>query len=119
MNKKTKILHYCLMTSDLECKIKGHPQEVMEKLGITYQHATPQSLGDCWWFWNCENIPEKLPQFITEREIDPMECIGYGLSREIAEKIRDYKKKDDITICIPRKHGLSACRKQLKKNKDL
>jgi len=68
-----------------------HPQAEMKKLGISYQHATPQSMGDQWWFWNCENVPDKLPTHITELDTDPMECIGWGLSQDDAEKIRDYK----------------------------
>lgn len=68
-----------------------HPQDVMKQLGITYQHATPQSLGEQWWFWNCENIPDVLPSYIEPLKLDPMDCIGYGLSQEMAEKIRDYK----------------------------
>jgi hypothetical protein len=69
---------------------KKHAQKIMKDLGITYQYATPQSMGDQWWFWNCENIPKQLPPEITELKLDPMECIGHGLSREDAEKIRDY-----------------------------
>ena len=70
----------------------AHAQVQMKELGITYQYSTPQSIGDQWWFWNCENIPKKLPDHITEADLDPMECIGYGLSLEDAEKIRDYNK---------------------------
>jgi len=68
----------------------GHPQHVMKELGITYQHATPQSICDQWWFWNCENIPESLPLFLKVADWNPMEMIGWGLSKELAEKIRDY-----------------------------
>jgi len=71
----------------------GHPQNVMKRLCITYQHATPQTMGDQWWFWNCENLPDVLPDHITELALDPMECIGHGLSKEEAEKIRDYQTK--------------------------
>lgn len=74
---------------------KRHAQETMRALGITYQHSTPQSMGDCWQFWNCENVPASLPSFIEEIKIDPMEMLGYGLSRENAEKIRDYRKPVD------------------------
>lgn len=42
-----------------------HPQAVMKSLGITYAHAVPQSLGDQWWFLDCENIPAALPPHIT------------------------------------------------------
>ena len=68
------------------------PQVVMKQLGITYQHATPQSIGDQWWFWNCENTPDPLPPYLEVADWNPMECIGWGLSKEDAEKIRDYKK---------------------------
>lgn len=68
-----------------------HPQAAMKELGITYQHATPQSMGDQWWFWNCENLPDIVPPFLEPLNLDPMECIGRGLSKESAEAIRDYK----------------------------
>jgi hypothetical protein len=42
-----------------------HAQVVMEELGITYKFAFPQSLGDQWWFCDCENIPDKLPTYLT------------------------------------------------------
>lgn len=73
-----------------------HPQRVMQELGITYQHATPQSIADQWWFWNCENIPEPLPPYLSVIEnLNPMEMIGFGLSQEQAESIRDYKIGDE------------------------
>lgn len=83
---------YDIYCAHLKHKETRHAQAVMKELGITYQHATPQSMGDQWWFWNCENVPDDIPGFLTELELDPMECIGYGLSKEIAEKIRDYNK---------------------------
>jgi hypothetical protein len=63
----------------------------MKQLGITYQHATPQSIGDQWWFWNCENIPATLPGYLEEADWDPHEMIGWGLSQEDADKITAYK----------------------------
>ena len=74
---------------------QDHPQKVMKELGITYQHATPQSIADQWWFWNCENVPEQLPPYLKVMDLNPMEQIGWGLSKEDAEKIRDYKPIDD------------------------
>ena len=67
-----------------------HPQKSMRELGITYQHATPQSLGSQWWFWNCENIPSALPLFLTEMTLDPMKMIGRGLNEDLAISIRDH-----------------------------
>lgn len=70
-----------------------HPQTKMKELGISYQHSTPQSMGDQWWFWNCENVPDPLPEFLSVADLKPMECIGYGLSQADAEAIRNYKGK--------------------------
>lgn len=64
-----------------------HPQVVMKQLGITYQHATPQSIADQWWFWNCENIPDPLPVYITILDVNPFDAIGHGLSVEDALRI--------------------------------
>ena len=69
-----------------------HPLDIIKSLGITYQHKTPQSMGDCWWFWNCENIPDVLPSYIKELEIDdPLKYVGWGLSEEDALKIKNYE----------------------------
>ncbi len=68
-----------------------HPETTMKELGITYQRAVPQSLFDCWIFWNCRDIPEKLPKFLSEFKADPMLHIGHGLSKEMAEAIRDWE----------------------------
>ena len=87
---KIKHLRYDLMEAGLGCDENRHPQIVIKELGITYQHATPQSIGDQWWFWNCQSIPDKLPGYLTNLDINPMECIGYGLNQENAERIRDY-----------------------------
>lgn len=85
-----KHLRYnCLGTPEHTHK---HPMDEMEELGITYQHATPQSISDQWWFWNCENIPNELPKYITELEINPMDQIGYGLSEAKAKEIINYKR---------------------------
>ena len=56
-----------------------HAQEIMKELRITYQHATPQSMGDQWWFWNCENVPDELPEYLSELELNPMEVTALAL----------------------------------------
>lgn len=70
--------------------ITDHPQKVMKKNGINYQHATPQSLGDQWWFWNCKNLPNSLPEYLKIIDLDPFEMVGFGLSEAEAQKINDY-----------------------------
>lgn len=71
-----------------------HPQQVLKDLGIDYQVATPQSIGDCWWFWNC-CIPEgaALPDWITEFKANPMDYIGFGLSQDEAKAIEKLSKE--------------------------
>jgi hypothetical protein len=82
-------LRYDLMTAGMDCGEARHAQTVMKELGITYQHATPQSIADQWWFWNCDNIPKNLPKYLTELNLNPMDCIGNGLSEEEAEQIKE------------------------------
>lgn len=85
-----KHLRFDYMEAAMRCNETRHAQIVMKELGITYQHSTPQSMGDQFWFWNCENVPENLPKYITVADWNPMEMIGWGLSKDDAEKIRDY-----------------------------
>lgn len=72
-----------------------HPLGTMAELGITYQHATPQSIADQWWFWCCENVPDELPKYLTVLDIDPMDCIGFGLSFQEAMKIKNYMEQNE------------------------
>lgn len=68
--------------------VEGHPQKVMRDLGITYIHATPHSIADQWWFWGCsveENTP--LPEHLSHLDINPEDCVGFGLSPEDVKKI--------------------------------
>lgn len=63
------------------CDEIKHPQKVMEDLGITYKDATPQSIADQWWFWDCENVPAELPKYLTPLELDPkIQAIYYNPS---------------------------------------
>jgi len=65
-----------------------HAQAVMKDLGITYQKSVPQSLFDSWWFFNCENVPDDFPDWITELKAELDACIGHGLTAEDVEDIR-------------------------------
>lgn len=85
-------LRYSYMEAH-DCKEDRHAQEVMRELGIIYQYAVPQSLGDQWHFWNCKNAPSPLPAFLTEIGVDPHEMIGYGLSKEMADSIVAAREK--------------------------
>lgn len=81
-------LRYDIWHASMTCGMHKHPVEVMRELDITYQRATPQSIAEQWWFWNCEGVPEPLPAFLTPLELDPSEAIGYGLNKDDAEAIK-------------------------------
>lgn len=67
-----------------------HPQTVMNELGITYRYAIPQSIADQWWFFNCKNVPDPLPEHFSLIESDPLQLVGHGLSKEDAEDIKNH-----------------------------
>ena len=70
-----------------------HAQICMRELGITYQLAVPQSLGDCWWFFNCENVPEELPEWATVRDFGDLNTlVGFGLSQANADALLEARK---------------------------
>ena len=73
--------------------VQEHPQKVLKSLGIEYTHSTPQSVGDQWWFWNCQVSMSTLPEYITELDVDPLECVGFGLSEERALDISTQYEK--------------------------
>ncbi len=79
-----KHLRYCMYMAPMD----KHPQTVMRELGIKYQHSTPQSMADQWWFWNCEvPAPVVLPGFLSELKIKPHDAIGNGLNKAMADRI--------------------------------
>jgi hypothetical protein len=87
----SKLLCYNAHVASYECTT-GSIVDQMQSLGITWQHVTPQPMADSVWFWNCRNVPEDLPKYITHTKLDPMKCIGWGLSEEDAKKIEDYNE---------------------------
>lgn len=72
---------------DLSTLPPEHPVTIMARLGITYTHATPQSIFNEWWFWNCEKLPDTLPGYLLPLNIDPLQYVGYGLSEKEAQEI--------------------------------
>ncbi len=75
-----------LMGMNLSGELR-HAQIVMDELRIHYEHATPQSICDQWWFWNCTNVPEHMPSYLSELKMAPHESIGNGLSKEDADRL--------------------------------
>lgn len=75
------------LSLDLNSTTK-HPQQLMCDIGINYKLAVPQSMGDCWWFFGCENVPDALPVWLSVRDFgDLNELVGWGLSQEDADML--------------------------------
>jgi len=85
-------LRYCFYSAD-DCNEKRHPQKVMESLGITYKGMTPQTIGDQLWYWGCENVPEELPEYLSDLHVDPLDWIGCGVSQDLAGQVIKEKSK--------------------------
>lgn len=88
-------LVYSSIAALIEDNETRHPQVVMRELEISYQFSVPRPVLDLWEFWNCSNIPKSLPSYIESKPADPMKRIGYGLSQEMAESIRDHQFPKD------------------------
>ena len=76
-----KILFYDLRTSS-EMGILRHPYADMEKLGISYKIAEPQTISDGWLFFGVTNLPNPLPPYLTLTDESPEKYIGWGLSED-------------------------------------
>jgi hypothetical protein len=62
-----------------------HPIKQMRILGIKYDFCVPKSVGDCFWFFDCTNVPSKLPDYLRVMKNPIDEFIGHGLDEiEIA-----------------------------------
>ncbi len=87
----------------LEAGIKESAPEFILNFGIQYQKSVPQTMADCWEFWNCSGITENLPSFVMVYETrDPYGSIGYGLSQQDADDIhaQQLKEKSDAGVSI-------------------
>lgn len=45
-----------------------HPQKAMKHLGITYRDCDCSSMAECWWFYDCQNVPEVLPKWLSRTD---------------------------------------------------
>ncbi len=85
-NMKYTHLKYDMIGAHLS-GVSGHPQKVLKDLGIEYEKAVPQSMGDCWQLFNASNLPQELPSFLKVFDVEPIDYIGWGLSEEEARKL--------------------------------
>lgn len=88
---KVKRMRYCCMGASMSGENR-HAQTVMKDLGISYQHATPQSMADQWWFWCPESLSDDLPSFLSVDEVDPMASVGRGLNEQTAKMLTDHER---------------------------
>jgi hypothetical protein len=61
--------------------------QIVRDLGLTYSLWVPQTLYDQIWLFNCDNLPDPFPPFISEITESPRSLIGYGLSAQDAEDV--------------------------------
>jgi len=52
------------INSQAEEGVHGHACAIISNLGIKYQHAIPQSMGDQWWFIDCEVVGDLAEETI-------------------------------------------------------
>ena len=64
-----KNYRYCIITADLDCGVRDHPQKVMRESGYTVIKAEPCSIADCWWF-RVDHEIENPPPFLTKMSDD-------------------------------------------------
>ena len=60
-------LKYCYLTAYHHGE-ERHAQEVMHHLGIEWTTSEPQTLFDSWIFYNCTNVPDVLPPYLSKTE---------------------------------------------------
>lgn len=82
---------------------RGAVDDELRDLGITWQYAMPyradSALPHSIVLWDCDNIPEDLPSYITyANELIPMDCIGCGLTVQMAEEINNHASKKNYFI---------------------
>lgn len=83
------------------CDVEEHAQKFMQRLGVKYGLAVPQSIADCWQFYMCEYDQETMPEFVSVRnDIDPISRIGYGLSPENAADITKWMEENGFPIPV-------------------
>ena len=58
-----------------------HAQTAMKDLGITYAAAHPFPIADCWRFFDCQNVPDVLPKWLTRCGLPDYLADAYGLER--------------------------------------
>ena len=94
-------------------EITFNPNEVLLKLGVTWQHQICSSLALVTYYFNCENVPEVLPEGFTEVTTPLEDFIGYGLSKKDIKKIKNYVSPPEI---IAKQTGIfttTSCQKCL------
>lgn len=64
-----------------------HAEEVMKDLGIHYEYSRGSAALNGWIFWNCENVPDELPNWLKVRDGTTMDDVGHWLTKELAAEL--------------------------------
>lgn len=78
-----RFLRYDLIGADLYGHVCMHPQKDLERLGIDYIKAIPESIGDCWMILT--TYQGELPDYIDDMEIEPGNEYWYDFGFSIKE----------------------------------
>jgi len=86
-------LSFCYRTA-YEAGYPQHARNVMHDLGIKFGRSIPQSVGDQYWFFDCEDLPEVLPDYIHKLDFTYDEYIAdIRRENEIRKALRAASKK--------------------------
>ena len=72
-----KHLRLCQRTAYDYFKKSIHPEIIVLNAAIIYKVAIPQSIADQWWFLNCNNIPDELPDYLSYIKISKSNYLRY------------------------------------------
>lgn len=71
-----------------------HALKAIKEAGITYQYSIAQTMGDCWQFLYCDNIPDPLPKGFNVFDLEDVRgLIGHGLSEAMADHLIEKNKE--------------------------
>lgn len=127
MKKTKKVnLHYCLPNASglFGPKIKAtnsHPIDEMEHLGIKYEARESVPMGDCWYFYGCSNLPNKLPHYleITDHKKDFEGTFLSGLTGvtgnvKLSTSSENPEKDIEYPLELRNKNDLASIEKKIK-----
>lgn len=95
-------IKFCMYTAQCEMALKGHPLNIARATGITWKHAEAVPVADAWVFYECENIPNPLPPFLSvieeKRKKQPIPNIEEIVAQRILDRASVGRKKYGVGL---------------------